>query len=184
MPTAPKTYHHHLIYLPNLFIIIYLSYPPRNQPPTHLPPRRPSRRPAPTPPPSNPPKLQRERTKKTGVPPARRQGSSPPRPQPARALTPDAASRTQTELRTQHPRPRSTGSREGRDAPCRSRSPEQEGKQATTSTTRAKSIMKENCDIAIFVVRLIVAVRFPNTKVRTRNALLIMAQMMGPILRE
>ena len=161
MPTAPKTYHHHLIYLPNLFIIIYLSYPPRNQPPTHLPPRRPSRRPAPTPPPSNPPNYNEKGPKKQAS--HRRDGKdrphpapSPPEPSPSKRPT-----ETPTELRTQHPRPRSTGNGAGRDAPCRSRSPEKEGK---ATDPNKKSIKKENCDIAIFVVRLIVAVRFPNTK--------------------
>ena len=138
MPTAPKTYHdQHFKHLTYLLLFICHTLPTLN--PSH-PAALPDAQHLPRAEPPQETERNEEKGPKTGVPPARRQGPSPPRPQPARALTPDAASRTQTELRTQHPRPRSTGSREGRDAPCRSRSPEQEGKnrrqQRTLETRR------------------------------------------------
>merc|ERR1711974_48472 len=108
------------------------------------------------------PKQERKRTKNRR--PTGATARPVPTPPPARQSPPSKRPTETTELRTQHPRPRSTGNRAGRDAPCRSRSPEKEGK-ATKKKQNKKSIKEEeNCDIAIFVVRLIVAVRFPNTK--------------------
>ena len=129
MPTAPKTNHHHvtyLTYLLYLFVIPYHPPHPTNQPP---PFPTPSTNFAPVDPPR--PKLQRKRTKNRR--PTGATARPVPTPPPARQSPHSTRPIRTTELRTQHPRPRSTGNRAGRDAPCRSRSPEKEG-----SATRTK----------------------------------------------
>merc|ERR1719322_1625293 len=151
--------------LTQLIYHIYLSSPSRIPPASH-----PTTPPFPTPAPSAPLRVPRgaphkkrggkrkaKNRRPTGAPPGR-----VPTPPPARQ-SPLPAGRLKQELRTQHLWPRSTGNGAmGRDAPCRSRSPEKGGRRK--SITRMNKKKKKNCDIAIFVVRLIVAVRFPNTK--------------------
>ena len=180
MPTAPKTYHYHFMNLTYLFIYsLVISTPNSNNHPTHLKSTPPPFPTPSTPAPAIPPKLvpwcksglpqspkRNHNEKKDQKQASHRHHKARPHPvPPTRAHTRSGQPKT-TELRTQHPRPRSTRGRTGRDAPCRSRSPEQEGKAKKNPSIKKE----ENCDIAIFVVRLIVAVRFPNTKVRTRAA--------------
>ena len=142
MPTAPKTYHYHFIHLTYLLYLFVMPTPystihppptPINQPP---PFPTPSTNFAPVDPPR--PKLHRKRTKNRR--PTGATARPVPTPPPARQSPHSTRPIRTTELRTQHPRPRSTGNRAGRDAPCRSRSPEKEGK---ATDPNEKSIKNE-----------------------------------------
>jgi len=93
MPTAPKTYHYHFI---NLTYLLYLFVTPTPYSTIHPPTSHPNQSTAALPDAQHPlrprrsprdPRNNNEKGPKTGVPPARRQGPSPPRPQPARAHT-------------------------------------------------------------------------------------------------
>ena len=166
MPTAPKTYHdHHFKHLTYLLLFICHTLPTLN--PSH-PAALPDAQhlPRAEPPQETETKKRTKNRRPTGAtarpvptPPAARQSPHPRRGQPntngtANPTSPAALYRESGGTRRALPEPVSGTGRE---------------EQATTTNTRTKSIMKENCDIAIFVVRLIVAVRFPNTKVRTRK---------------